>query len=88
MDFILDCSKMYSVSEIHTQLIKTLPLPEYYGRNLDALWDVLSTFKGPARIILENYNQTPKSTKPYIDTMIKMIKRLSEKRENINLEIK
>ena len=41
MDFILDCSKMYSVSEIHTQLIKTLPLPEYYGRNLDALWDCL-----------------------------------------------
>ena len=39
---ILDGSKISTVEEFHNQVAKVLDLPEYYGKNLDALWDCLT----------------------------------------------
>ena len=83
----LDCSKMLSVSDIHNQLEASLPLPEYYGRNLDALWDVLSTFKAPLEINLENYSETPEEVRDYASIMVTIFERLAQKRENFTFNI-
>lgn len=41
--FIIICgSNIESVDDIHHIFIKALQLPDYYGRNLDALYDVLT----------------------------------------------
>ncbi|MDO4493445.1 MAG: barstar family protein [Clostridia bacterium] len=40
--FVLDGRRMADREAMHTHLAETLGLPEYYGRNLDALWDCLS----------------------------------------------
>ena len=42
-EIFLDCNKMTSKSEAHKYLKEMLNLPDYYGNNLDALWDILST---------------------------------------------
>lgn len=39
----LDCTKMTGPEEIHDLFSQTLDFPAHYGRNLDALYDVLST---------------------------------------------
>ena len=39
---ILDLSRSSSRGEIHDVLAKEFGFPEYYGRNLDALYDMLS----------------------------------------------
>ncbi len=42
----LDCRMFSQRGEAHDYLAEKLNLPEYYGRNLDALYDCLSGVKG------------------------------------------
>ena len=39
--FTFDLEKINSKEDFHTQLAKTLQLPDYYGSNLDAMVDCL-----------------------------------------------
>ena len=87
MKFILDCSKMVSMSEIHEQLKNTLPLPGYYGKNLDALWDILSELSEPMEIILENFSDTPEKTKTYVNSLVKVLDHVAKKRDNFKFTI-
>ena len=40
--FYIDLKNVTSKEELHTTLSRELPLPDYYGNNLDALYDVLT----------------------------------------------
>ncbi len=48
----LDCARLLERLEAHTYLAEALDLPEYYGRNLDALYDCLTEL-GPTELTLE-----------------------------------
>ena len=39
--YVIDCDHMTDKESMHDELERSLPLPSYYGRNLDALWDSL-----------------------------------------------
>lgn len=39
---LLDGEKIHSVDDLHNAFAEALALPEWYGRNLDALHDVLT----------------------------------------------
>ena len=39
---VLDGSRMTTQEEVHDYLSRRLGLPDYYGSNLDALYDILS----------------------------------------------
>lgn len=47
----LDLNKMTTIPGMHKYLQKALKLPDYYGKNLDALYDCLSTY--PEAITVE-----------------------------------
>lgn len=51
---ILDGEKMISRREAHDHLAQQLALPEYYGRNLDGLYDLLTEREGPTRIVIRH----------------------------------
>lgn len=51
--FTLDARKMTTVKGTHRYLAEALGFPDYYGGNLDALYDCLSDF-GNAEIIIKN----------------------------------
>ena len=40
--FILDFSEVKTVLELHQYLKEAFDLPDYYGNNMDALWDCMS----------------------------------------------
>lgn len=40
----IDGSKITSREELHEELKRQLNFPDYYGRNLDALYDMLTSF--------------------------------------------
>ncbi|MBQ6780170.1 MAG: barstar family protein [Treponema sp.] len=42
MQFTVDLSRVRTKTGLHRVLIKTLPFPAHYGKNLDALYDVLT----------------------------------------------
>ena len=43
------------VSEFYAALSLALPLPAYFGRNLDALWDSLNDLDRPTALILADW---------------------------------
>ncbi len=48
----LNGRKMTTIPATHHYLKRKLHLPAYYGNNLDALWDVLSTRSEPVQVTL------------------------------------
>lgn len=42
MEIVLDFNNIVNKKELHEYLIDKLSLPDYYGKNLDALYDILT----------------------------------------------
>ena len=53
-EFIVDLAGAHDAASLHAALAAQLPLPEHYGRNLDAFYDVLTEFGCDWRIIFRN----------------------------------
>ena len=51
MTYILNCKYLTDRAAAHPYLAKLLALPDYYGNNLDALYDCL-TDTGPRTVVL------------------------------------
>jgi len=60
---ILDAKKMLEKEKMHEYFAKKFDLPEYYGRNLDALFDCLCEINEPMLIKLKNENFLDDSAK-------------------------
>ena len=41
-EYIIDLRGVYSREELHDRIEEELPVPGWYGRNLDALYDILT----------------------------------------------
>lgn len=54
MAIILDGRAMIDRVSAHSHLVERLDLPTYYGRNLDALYDVLTDISTETEIILND----------------------------------
>lgn len=54
MTIELDGGQMTDRERAHDHLGQQFALPEYYGRNLDALYDLLTERKEPTDIVLRN----------------------------------
>lgn len=51
MTCTVDCRRLLDRSEAHDELTASLSLPAYYGRNLDALWDCVSTMEADVTLL-------------------------------------
>lgn len=50
MEYILDCTRVHSLSGLHAELAALLSFPDYYGANLDALHDCLTDMAVTLRV--------------------------------------
>ena len=53
-EFAVDLAGARDAESLHAALAAQLPLPDCYGRNLDAFYDVLTEFGGGWRIVFRN----------------------------------
>lgn len=54
MELIIDGSALPEAAAVHDLFARALGLPEWYGRNLDALYDVLTERGEPLRLLVRN----------------------------------
>ena len=69
-EFIIDGAEMFTKEKAHEYLREKLHFPDYYGNNLDGLWDVLSTIDSDTQIIMKNRDQLMKALPEYGEKLI------------------
>ena len=85
----LNGSAIRSLEDLYSQLSQQLSLPEHFGRNLDALWDVLSAdVEGPFEIIWKNAGDAKEEMGPDFERVMKLLRKLEEERDDFKLKIK
>ena len=86
--YTLDGKTLRSLDDLYDQLSIRLSLPEHFGRNLDALWDVLSTdVEGSFEIVWKHAGDSRKLMGRDFDRAVKLLKDLQKEREDFTLKI-
>ncbi len=69
MKLRLDVSDIRSVRELHAYLKEELKLPDYYGNNLDALYDVLTEKRQYDTVSLYGFDRLRRNIGGYADLL-------------------
>ena len=88
---VIDFSKCKYPMDLHNEIREKLELPEWYGNNLDALWDMLTGFiETPIEItvIYKPENKMAENLKESVLKVIETFKEASEEDEEIKINIK
>ena len=81
---ILDAKKMVEKEKMHEYFAKKFDLPEYYGRNLDALFDCLCEINEPTLIKLKNEEFLDDSAK---ESLIRLFRDVCNENELVKFEL-
>lgn len=81
---LLDGEMINSASEMHEVFKKELGLPEWYGKNLDALNDVLTERTEEIGIVVVNDAAFKKALGKKYKGFVALMKDLSEESDNIS----
>ena len=81
---ILDAKKMLEKEKMHEYFAKKFDLPEYYGRNLDALFDCLCEINEPTLIKLKNEDTLQGDTK---ESLIRLFHDVCNENEMVKFEL-
>ena len=70
---ILDGKDFKTKEELHKVLKEELELPEYYGENLDALWDCLTGWIDlPMEVVWINFKRSKKYLGDYAKSLLEI----------------
>ena len=84
----LDFTGIKSLWNLHEYLKGVFDLPDYYGHNMDALWDCLHCmFDEPTTIILRNISAIPKELKEAVKTMLELFADLEREDQEVIVQI-
>jgi ribonuclease inhibitor len=77
-----------SLDDLYDRLASRLALPVHFGRNLDALWDVLSTdIEGPFEIVWKYADESKQLMGRDFNRTIKLFKNLEKERGDFKLTL-
>lgn len=63
-------------------------LPDYYGHNMDALWDCLDcSFEFPTTIVLKNIEKIPSEMNEATEIMLELFEDLQRDNEKVTVQI-
>lgn len=85
---ILDFAGIKTLWELHEYFKEVFQLPDYYGHNMDALWDCLHcSFEFPTTIILKNLSTIPQEMHESLNIMLELFDDLQREDEEVTVVI-
>ena len=81
----LDISNISTVQALHIYLAYMLDLPSYYGKNLDALYDVLCEESNHVRIVLTGVPASEEMT-AYLPRLVRVMEDCAQENERLCFE--
>ena len=88
--YILDGKKILTSQQFHEQIMKVIPdFPDFYGKNLDALWDVLSGFIDTnIKIIWKDHAISREAMGEHFDGIIETFRQEQRSHPHFEFELK
>lgn len=83
--FYIDLKGAKTKEELHEILKETLPLPDYYGGNLDALYDVLTEMGDDWNLIFYNTCDLAVEEPDYFGKLCTMADRAVREADNLKI---
>lgn len=85
---ILDFNGIKSLWTLHEYFKEVFNLPDYYGHNMDALWDCLDcSFEFPTTIVLKNIEKIPSEMNEATEIMLELFEDLQRDNEKMTVQI-
>lgn len=88
MAIILDGRAMIDRISAHSHLVERLDLPTYYGRNLDALYDVLTDISNETEIILNDPGAVVELMGKYGEALLSTMQEAAEENPKLIVTLK
>ena len=88
MTVILEGSRMIDRVAVHNHLVERLQLPSYYGRNLDALYDVLTEIGTDTELILEDPAAVVENLGKYGEALLSTMQEAAESNPHLTITLK
>ena len=82
---ILDCEKLLRRRQAHLYLAEIMEFPDYYGKNLDALYDCLTELD-ECTIVLEG-EDILNNSESYGTKILKVLKEAANSNQALKLEV-
>lgn len=86
MELQLDGREFVDRQLLHAAIARQLHLPDYYGENLDALWDILSSWNEPLTIIIHNPTRFVEQLGGYGESVLQLLQDAEEENSMISVE--
>lgn len=75
MEVTLEGSKIKTIGDFHREVKGILRLPDYYGNNLDALWDFLTAWiETPLTLIWRDFEASKMNLGDFADKAVSVFK--------------
>ena len=82
-DYTVDLKGLRDRADLHERIFHALPLPEWYGYNLDALYDVLTEPMEPMRIRFLHFKDAERVLGAYANALRHMLCDVMDENNNI-----
>ena len=86
-EYIIDFDGVQTEEDVQDRVVESLPLPDYYGRNLDALYDVLTEQGEGMDITVVGCDSADPDVQPYIDDLIEVMEDVSTQVDNFIVRV-
>ena len=84
---IIDGNELISMSEIHEIFAAELDFPDWYGKNLDALYDCLGDVTEELEIIFENTAELEENLGISFRKLLRLLEDVSSENDYISVEV-
>ena len=88
MEIVLDAKRFKGRTRAHAYLKEVLHLPDYYGKNLDALYDCLGDIAEETVIVVPEVIRKKEYLGEYGNTMLRVFKDAAEENGMLKVVIK
>ena len=85
MQITIDCKEIHDKAQLHALLADQLHFPDWYGGNLDALFDALTDICEPLEIAVTNFSDLSERLGSYAEAFRRVLLRAAAENSNVTV---
>ena len=85
MKYVIDLNGVTTRQQFQELVVQSLPCPEYFGRNLDALYDVMTEWNEPTEIVFLQFQEFTHQMPGYAEAVENLCMDAMAENENVSV---